>query len=78
MGLEDAGHKVVLMGLMGAGKTTVGRGLAARLGWPFHDSDDDLARATGVTARQLVARDGTVVLHAVEAAVLLRRLETTG
>ncbi len=78
MGLEDAGHKVVLMGLMGAGKTTVGRRLAARLGWPFHDSDDDLARVTGFTARQLVARDGAEALHFIEAAVLLRRLAQPG
>ena len=78
MGLEDSGHKVVLMGLMGAGKTTVGRGLAARLGWPFHDSDDDLARVTGFTARQLVARDGAEALHFMEAAVLLRRLAQPG
>jgi shikimate kinase len=78
MGLDDTGHKVVLMGLMGSGKTTVGHGLATRLGWPFHDSDDDLARVTGVTARQLVARDGAVVLHAIEAAVLLWRLRQPG
>jgi gluconokinase len=32
---------VVLMGVSGSGKTTVGRALAARLGWPFHDGDDD-------------------------------------
>lgn len=31
---------VILMGVMGAGKTTVGRLLAARLGWPFYDADD--------------------------------------
>ena len=31
---------VVLMGVSGCGKTTVGRALAGRLGWPFHDGDD--------------------------------------
>jgi gluconokinase len=31
---------IVVMGIAGAGKTTVGRALAASLGWPFHDADD--------------------------------------
>jgi gluconokinase len=31
---------VVLMGVSGCGKTTVGRALAERIGWPFHDADD--------------------------------------
>lgn len=31
---------LVVMGVAGAGKTTVGRAIAARLGWPFHDADD--------------------------------------
>jgi gluconokinase len=31
---------IILMGVTGAGKTTVGRVLAAQLGWPFHDADD--------------------------------------
>jgi gluconokinase len=31
---------IVVMGVSGAGKTTVGRALAERLGWPFHDADD--------------------------------------
>ena len=31
---------VILMGVAGSGKTTVGRRLAAELGWPFHDGDD--------------------------------------
>ena len=78
MGFGSGRRKVVVMGLMGAGKTTIGLALAAHLGWPFRDSDDDLVRATGLTARQLVARDGAEVLHAIEAAVLLRRLAEPG
>jgi shikimate kinase len=39
---------VVLVGLMGAGKTTVGRQLAARLKWDFVDSDLEVERRTGV------------------------------
>jgi len=62
------------MGLMGAGKTTVGRAVAARLGWPFHDSDEEIRQATGLTARDLLARDGVDVLHRLEATILLARL----
>ena len=48
---------IVLVGLMGAGKTTVGRRLAARLGWPWHDSDAEITASTGLTVRELSARE---------------------
>ena len=44
--------------MMGAGKTEVGRSLAARLGWPFHDSDEEVERAAGCTIAELFAREG--------------------
>jgi shikimate kinase len=62
---------VVLLGLMGAGKTVVGRGLAARLGWPVRDSDADILAATGRTARQIDEQAGTVELHRLEARQLI-------
>ena len=61
---------VVVMGLMGSGKTTVGRALATRLGWPFDDSDDALATTIGATAREISASHGTTRLHQLEAAHL--------
>ena len=69
---------VVLVGLMGAGKTSVGRGLAARLNWPWHDSDAEIEAATGLTVRQLSDRDGVGAMHDLEAAQLLHVLAGPG
>jgi shikimate kinase len=66
---------VVVVGLMGAGKSTVGRRLAARLGWTWRDSDRDIEAATGLTVRQLGERDGVEAMHALEARHLLDALQ---
>lgn len=65
---------VILLGLMGAGKTTVGRELGALLGWPVHDSDPEIRAATGRTARQLDEERGTAELHRLEARHLIEAL----
>jgi len=44
---------ILLIGPMGSGKTTVGRGLADSLGWAFRDSDDHVESMTGTTIPQL-------------------------
>lgn len=49
---------IVLVGLMGAGKSTVGRRLARRLGIPFVDSDVEIEEASGVTTADLFERYG--------------------
>src|SRR6201986_5592132 len=53
-----AGRRVVLVGLMGAGKTSIGRRLAARLGLPFRDADQEIELAAGCTIPELFARYG--------------------
>jgi shikimate kinase len=67
-------HHVVLLGLMGSGKTEVGRRLARLLAVRFEDNDGRLAAASGLTARELRLRDGEAVLHALEAQELLAAL----
>src|SRR6476659_7459965 len=49
---------VVLVGLMGAGKSTVGRRLAKRLGLPFIDTDSAIADAAGYSAAEIYERFG--------------------
>jgi shikimate kinase len=61
---------VVLVGLMGSGKTSVAKRLARRLGRPVRDSDLDLEAAYGETAAEQAARLGADELHAREARVL--------
>ncbi len=53
-----AGRSVVLVGLMGAGKTSIGRRLAARLGLPFRDADMEIEAAAGCTIPEIFARFG--------------------
>ena len=48
-----AGRSIVLVGLMGAGKTSIGRRLSARLGLPFRDADAEIELAAGCTIPEL-------------------------
>jgi len=62
--------RLVLVGMMGAGKTTVGRELAARLGWRFLDSDDLVEAATGRTVSEIFATGGEAAFRAEESRAL--------
>jgi shikimate kinase len=72
--VTDAPGPIVVVGLMGSGKTTIGRTLAERLGRPFRDSDGDLLARTGRSARDIAAADGVDALHALELEHLLTAL----
>ncbi len=65
---------LVLIGMMGTGKTTVGQILATRLGWGFWDNDEALQGATGQTAAELQRLRGEAVLHEVEDRLLSEAL----
>lgn len=59
---------IVLVGLSGSGKSSVGRQVASRLGRPFLDLDDAISRRTGRTPARLIETQGEAAFRAVEAA----------
>lgn len=65
---------VALVGMMGAGKTAVGRALAQKLGVPFLDSDAAIEEAAQATIAEIFARDGEAFFRAREAEVIARLL----
>lgn len=69
------GRPIVLVGMMGAGKTTVGRRLAARLGRTFLDSDEEIETAAGMSIEDIFARHGEPEFRAGEARVIARLLK---
>ena len=66
---------IVLVGFMGAGKTTVGHLLAARLGLPFVDSDQVIEQRAGRPVRQIFAQDGEPAFRALEHRVITGLLD---
>ncbi len=62
--------RIVLVGMMGSGKSSVGRALSSRTGWPFVDNDELLERATGRTARQILAEEGEGAMRLAESQAL--------
>jgi shikimate kinase len=65
---------VVLVGMMGCGKTAVGTALAERLGVPFRDTDTAMEDAARMTIPEIFARDGEAFFRARETEVLTRLL----
>lgn len=65
---------IVLVGMMGAGKSAVGQALAQRLGVPFLDSDHEIERAAAMSIAEIFARDGETFFRAREAEVISRLL----
>jgi shikimate kinase/3-dehydroquinate synthase len=69
-----AGRSVALVGMMGVGKTNVGRRLATRLGLPFRDADAEIERDAGRSIAEMFAHDGETEFRRRERRVIARLL----
>jgi shikimate kinase len=68
--------RLILVGMMGTGKTSVGRLLAKRTGWQYADNDELLLQLVGKTPRDLLSEDGEAALRDAESAALRTGLLT--
>lgn len=69
-----AGRSIVMVGLMGCGKSAIGRRLAARLGIPFIDADEEIERAAGQSISDIFAAHGEAYFRDGERKVIQRLL----
>ena len=69
-------RSIVLVGMMGAGKSSVGRRLAARLSLPFVDADNEIESAAGMTIPEIFAVHGEPTFRSGEQRVIARLLDT--
>ncbi|WEK04638.1 MAG: shikimate kinase [Candidatus Devosia phytovorans] len=70
-----SGRPIVLVGMMGAGKTTVGRRLASRLNRHFLDSDEEIEKAAQMTIPEIFEQRGEPEFRAGETRVIARVLK---
>jgi len=77
MGQADGRHEksIALIGLMGAGKSTVGRRLAKRIGLSFVDADREIEAAAGLSIAEIFERHGEAHFRDGERRVLARLIE---
>jgi shikimate kinase len=68
-------RSIVLVGMMGVGKSSIGRRLAARLGVPFVDADSEIEKAAGMNIADIFARHGEAYFRSGEARVIARLLD---
>src|SRR5580692_13029202 len=69
-------RSIVLVGMMGVGKSSIGRRLGVRLGVPFVDADAEIETAAGTTIADIFARHGEADFRNGEARVIARLLES--
>jgi shikimate kinase len=68
-------RSIVLVGMMGVGKSSIGRRLGLRLGVPFVDADTEIEKAAGMSIADIFARHGEADFRSGEARVIARLLE---
>ena len=73
LGLPD--RTIVLVGLMGSGKSTIGRRLAARIGWAFRDADEEIEKAANMSIADIFETYGEAEFRALEHRVIARMLD---
>jgi len=69
-------RSIVLVGMMGVGKSSIGRRLTARLSIPFTDADAEIEKAAGMSISDIFARNGEAYFRSGEARVIARLLES--
>jgi shikimate kinase len=69
-------RSIVLVGMMGVGKSSIGRRLAVRLSIPFVDADTEIEKAAGMSVADIFARHGEADFRSGEARVIARLLES--
>lgn len=69
------GRPIVLIGMMGAGKSAIGRKLAARLDWPFVDADHEIEAAANMSIPDIFEAYGEPEFRRLEASVMARLLD---
>ncbi len=75
--LARLGHRsIVMIGMMGVGKSSIGRRLAARLAVPFVDADTEIEKAAGMSIADIFARHGEAYFRSGEARVIARLLDS--
>ena len=72
---ELGGRSIVLVGMMGAGKSSIGRRLASELGLPFVDADNEIEAAAGMTIPEIFETHGEPYFRSGEARVIARLLD---
>ncbi|MGH3327468.1 MAG: shikimate kinase [Streptomycetales bacterium] len=72
--MEIPEARVLLVGMMGVGKTTVGRALADLTGWPYVDNDQLVARVAGAETREVLDTRGVQALREAESGALTHAL----
>jgi shikimate kinase len=70
--------RIVLVGMMGSGKTTVAKAIGARLGWKVLDNDAQIRAATGRDGPAIFREGGEDALHQAEEAAFLRAINEPG